>query len=504
MTTAAHAAHLSPAYSPRASPGTAERARGSSRRSRSTRGATRATFLTVATPGAGKTTLRARLAGDLLDRRVVDRIIVVAPTEHLKTQWAQAARASASRSTPDFSGARHDEQRLPRHRGHLRRRGGEHAAVPPPRGGPQDARDPRRGPPRGRLRSRGRVGARGLRARDPALAPHGYAVPLRHQPDPVRHHAPGPDGIPRSAADTTYGYGRRLRDNVVRPVMFLAYSGRCAGARAPATRSARVLGADQAGGRHPAGLAHRARPAGRVDPAGAVRRGPPPHRGAQARARRRRPSSSRPTTPRRVRTPSSTQALTGQAGRAVRRPEGGEKITAFSASDERWMVAVRMVSEGVDVPPSHGGVYALDLDPLFFAQAVGCFVAPSPRRDGGRFLPSVRCCCASRASFEGRRDHARSAAARRRHVDGGGRADRAGPPAARHPRPPDDDRFTGASESEATFDRVLFGDDEFGAGVGPGTVEERRSSSASPARRRPGDRPCARAARAPSAALPRS
>ena len=37
----------------------------------------------------------------------------------------------------------------------------------------------------------------------------------------------------------------------------------------------------------------------------------------------------------------------------------------------------------------------------------------------------------------------------------------------------DDDQLSfEALESEATFDRVLFGDDEYGAGVGPGTAEE--------------------------------
>ena len=35
----------------------------------------------------------------------------------------------------------------------------------------------------------------------------------------------GPDGIRRSRADYTYGYGPALADGVVRPVIFLAYSG---------------------------------------------------------------------------------------------------------------------------------------------------------------------------------------------------------------------------------------------------------------------------------------
>jgi superfamily II DNA or RNA helicase len=38
-------------------------------------------------------------------------------------------------------------------------------------------------------------------------------------------YARGRDGVRRSAADYSYGYGRALADGVVRPVMFLSYSG---------------------------------------------------------------------------------------------------------------------------------------------------------------------------------------------------------------------------------------------------------------------------------------
>ena len=42
-------------------------------------------FLAVATPGAGKTTFALRIAGELLTERTVDQVVVVVPTEHLKT-----------------------------------------------------------------------------------------------------------------------------------------------------------------------------------------------------------------------------------------------------------------------------------------------------------------------------------------------------------------------------------------------------------------------------------
>ena len=60
-------------------------------------------FLAVATPGAGKTTFALTVAADLLSRRVVDRITVVAPTEHLKTQWAEAAARAGIPIDPAYS-----------------------------------------------------------------------------------------------------------------------------------------------------------------------------------------------------------------------------------------------------------------------------------------------------------------------------------------------------------------------------------------------------------------
>jgi len=60
-------------------------------------------FLAVATPGAGKTTFALSAAAELLGRRIVDRIMVVAPTEHLKLQWAEAAARAGVPLDPTFS-----------------------------------------------------------------------------------------------------------------------------------------------------------------------------------------------------------------------------------------------------------------------------------------------------------------------------------------------------------------------------------------------------------------
>jgi hypothetical protein len=83
------------------------------------------------------------------------------------------------------------------------------------------------------------------------------------------------------------------------------------------------------------------------------------------------------------------------------------KIAAFTDSDARWMVAVRMVSEGVDVPRLAVGVYATTTStPLFFAQAVGRFVRARTRGETASvFLPSVPNLLGYAAELERQRDH---------------------------------------------------------------------------------------------------
>lgn len=52
-------------------------------------------FLCVATPGAGKTRFALAAARELMQRSVIQRVIVVAPTAHLRGQWARSAKANA-------------------------------------------------------------------------------------------------------------------------------------------------------------------------------------------------------------------------------------------------------------------------------------------------------------------------------------------------------------------------------------------------------------------------
>lgn len=72
-------------------------------------------------------------------------------------------------------------------------------------------------------------------------------------------------------------------------------------------------------------------------------------------------------------------------------PDASKKITAFSESDRPWIVAVRMISEGVDIPRLRVGVYATTTTTeLFFRQAVGRIVRHIPgagRQRAYMFIP---------------------------------------------------------------------------------------------------------------------
>jgi superfamily II DNA or RNA helicase len=71
-----------------------------------------------------------------------------------------------------------------------------------------------------------------------------------------------------------------------------------------------------------------------------------------------------------------------------------QKLRAFGKSRERWIVAVNMVSEGVDIPRLRVGVYATAAKtPMIFRQIVGRFVrtlAGRPAEFSYLFLPADR------------------------------------------------------------------------------------------------------------------
>jgi superfamily II DNA or RNA helicase len=101
--------------------------------------------------------------------------------------------------------------------------------------------------------------------------------------------------------------------------------------------------------------------------------------------------------------------VTGQAPVLVLSddPRSSKRIEAFRAGTDRWIVAVKQVSEGVDVARLSVCVWACSFrTPLFFAQAVGRVVrARNPRESATVFLPAVRPLLALAAALEDERNH---------------------------------------------------------------------------------------------------
>ncbi|MFP5283656.1 MAG: DEAD/DEAH box helicase, partial [Actinomycetes bacterium] len=183
-------------------------------------------FLVVATPGAGKTSFALTLAADLLARRQIDRIVIVAPTEHLKTQWAEAAAhlhlaidpafgVRQGRAAKDFVGIALTYAGVAANPLALRIRTEafktlvildevHHAGDALGWG---EAVREAFGPARRRLMLTG--------------------TPFRSDANPIPfvRYERDPEGRLRSRADYGYGYARALADGIVRPVLFLAYSG---------------------------------------------------------------------------------------------------------------------------------------------------------------------------------------------------------------------------------------------------------------------------------------
>ncbi|MEI2809464.1 MAG: DEAD/DEAH box helicase [Nocardioides sp.] len=366
-------------------------------------------FLAVATPGAGKTTFALTLAADLLRRHVVQRIIVVAPTEHLKVQWANAAQkfgisldpayaAGKGRTSTDYQGVVVTYAGVAVNPLAMRIRTDRFKTLV--------ILD--------EVHHAGDALAWGEGVREAfesatrRLALTGTPFRSDINPIPFVSYAPGDDGVPRSAADYTYGYAEALADHVVRPVLFLAYSGdlqwRTSAGDEISARLGEPLTKDLA--------AQALRTA--LDPAGSWVP-------SVLEAADRRLSEVRRHVPDAGGLVIATDQESARAYAGLLRKISGEsptivlsdekaasrKIATFAEGNGRWLVAVRMVSEGVDVPRLAVGVYATTTStPLFFAQAVGRFVRARRRGETASvFLPSAPTLLTYAAEMEVARDH---------------------------------------------------------------------------------------------------
>ncbi|HOA88896.1 MAG TPA: DEAD/DEAH box helicase [Propioniciclava tarda] len=366
-------------------------------------------FLCVATPGAGKTTFALRIARELLASRTVRRVIVVAPTEHLKVQWADAAARVGIQLDPGLGGSRRGRARefdgvAVTYAGVAARTFHYEALVAslPTLVILDEIHHA------GDSKSWGDAVASSFGYATRRLALTGTPFRSDESPIPFVTYEQGPGGTRVSRADFTYGYADALADNVVRPVVFMNYGGPMRWR----TKSGDEMAADLGEPLTKDLTAHAWRTA--LDPRGEwiaavlaaadrrlteVRRHVPDAGGLVI--------ATNQTTARAY--AATLASITGVKPALVLSDDPGSstRISEFSASTDRWMVAVRMVSEGVDVPRLAVGVYATATStPLFFAQAVGRFVRTRRRGELATvFLPTVPIVLAHAAMLERQRDH---------------------------------------------------------------------------------------------------
>ena len=434
-------------------------------------------FMAVATPGAGKTTFALRIARELLSRRTVDRIVIVAPTDHLTTQWAQAAHAhgiaidsnftaNKAASSKDFQGIAITYAGVASNPGRLRSRVDSYRTLV--------ILDEVHHA--GDALSWGDAVKEAFESATRRLMLTGTPFRSDINPIPFVTYLPDSDGVPRSVADHSYNYADALRDGVVRPVLFLAYAGRMKWRTRAGDEETAELGADLMKEVGQRAWRTALNPNGRWIPQvlqaadkrlSEVRRFMPDagglviasdHEHARAYAE-------------------MLQAICGEKPTVVLSddPKSGQKISKFSASKHRWIVAVRMVSEGVDIPRLAVGVYATNTStPLFFAQAVGRFVRARMRGETATvFLPSVPALLAHAAEIERQRDHVLG----RKATGDLWTESEALLNAANQERNHLDSEFDElpvfeALDSEATFDRAVIDGNELDADIVPGSPEE--------------------------------
>jgi superfamily II DNA or RNA helicase len=346
--------------------------------------------LCVATPGAGKTIFGLYVAWSLYTSGVIERVVVVTPTDHLRTQWVQAAarigidlqgdfRKENGVESADYGGLATTYQAVAQaaevYRAQCRRRTLVIFDEPHHMNG-----------------HRG-WGAATKRAFEHALKRLSITgTPFRsdNAAIPFVNYDDG-----RCVPDYRYGYAQALRDGVCRQVYFPSYEGKAiwwtnTGGERTASLDDEIPSAEEsyrlntiidASGEWLRDVIRDAdarlmdiRSSIYADAAGLIITRDQIHARAVARLVRQ---------------------ITGEdpAIAVSDDPKASDVITQFSRGRGRWMVAVRMVSEGVDIPRLFVGVYATNImTELYFRQAVGRFVRTLPGVEdqaGWLFIPAV-------------------------------------------------------------------------------------------------------------------
>lgn len=343
-------------------------------------------FLTVATPGAGKTTFALTAAIRDLFHHPHRRVVVVVPTQHLKHQWSGAAASlglqleaewsSATAFPTDMHGVVVTYQQV--------------AANPRALRGPSDdafvVLDEIHHAGSDRAWGAGLAAAFTGAARRLSLS----GTPFRSDDDPIPFVTYTFD---EAVAHHTYGYDAALRDGgVVRPVFFPRFNGHMEWSAPDGTLMAATFDDDLDRVASSQRLRTALSPDGDWLPTVLVE--------ADTQLARLRETDPRAG--------GLVIAMDVDHARAVARllrrergidpvvatsddPLASERIAEFATGDDPWIVAVRMVSEGVDIPRLRVGVYATNtVTELFFRQAVGRLVrwhGPLRRQKAFLFIP---------------------------------------------------------------------------------------------------------------------
>lgn len=367
-------------------------------------------FTVTATPGAGKTTFALTIADKLLQVGAVQQVVVVVPTDHLRTQWADAAIDRGIFLDPSLSNSVRDVS--DDYVGYV---------ITYAQAASNPALHRRRTTERRTFVIFDEIHHAGDGLTWGDAVNHAFGAvsrrlcltgtPFRTSPNsqiPFVRYEEGEHGTKISVSDYAYGYGEALKDNVVRPVTFAAYTGD-------------TTWQDGAGDVHSVSLSD---PLSKDLESKALRAALSPdgrwipHVVAAAHERLLQVRESIPDAGGMIL--ASDQEDAKAYARVLKKVTGvtpvvvvsddnkaDRKIAEFRDGDDLWLIAVRMVSEGVDVPRLAVGVWATNYrTPLFFAQAVGRFVrARNAQETATVFLPASRTLLAMAAAMEEQRKH---------------------------------------------------------------------------------------------------
>jgi superfamily II DNA or RNA helicase len=430
-------------------------------------------FLAVATPGAGKTVFGLRIAAELLSDRTIEAVTIVTPTEHLKHQWAASAAAAGIQidsnfrnttgvTSSDYNGVALTYAQVAAHPTLHRVRTENRKTL-------VILDEIHHG---GDAKSWGDAIREAFTPAVRRLSLTGTPFRSDDSAIPFVTYEPDAGGFQRSKADHSYGYADALADGVVRPVVFLAYSGEASWRTSAGEEFTARLGEPLTAEQNARAWRTALDPAGEWIPAvlqaadtrlSQVRQSVPDAGGLVIATDQ---ESARAYA-------KILERLSGEMPTLVLSddPKASGRIKEFSETNERWIVAVRMVSEGVDVPRLAVGVYATSAStPLFFAQAIGRYVRARKKGETASvFLPSVPVLLELASELEAQRDHVLG----KPHREKEGWEDELLAQANRTEDEPGEEEkaFTSLGAS-AELDQVIYDGNSFGTAVFSGSDEE--------------------------------